>query len=200
MAPTNYRVKWAYCPSIMCSRFVAYYETRIKEGEGDTIWQRRLIDPQSPKRDKIPSDVPSDIAVDYQEAADVLTISPKASAALSRRCLQRILHSNGYKSKDLATEIDQLLNESDRSKIIPNTLRLTIDAIRHYGNFSAHPIADINTFEIIDVQPNEAEVSLQILEECFQHFYVAPAAAARMKTDLDRKLGAAGRKPSKGGA
>ena len=37
-----------------------------------------------------------DIAEDYNQAAIVLPYSPKASAALSRRCLQTILTEAGY--------------------------------------------------------------------------------------------------------
>ena len=51
---------------------------------------------------------------DYEEAALVLSISPKASAALSRRCLQTILREHGYGQKDLARimhpQVAKLLN------------------------------------------------------------------------------------------
>jgi hypothetical protein len=68
-------------------------------------------------------DVPPEIAVDYVEACNVLPISAKASAALSRRCLQNMLHADGYKAKDLAKEIDLLLNETDPKKALPHKLR-----------------------------------------------------------------------------
>ena len=127
----------------------------------------------------------------------VLPISPKASAALSRRCLQAVLRAHGYKDKDLSKEIDLLLNEKDASKAIPQTLRVAVDGIRNFGNFSAHPITDVSTLQIIDVEPEEAEWCLEILEEAFQHFYVRPAAAMAKKAALDAKLKAAGKPPAK---
>jgi hypothetical protein len=137
------------------------------------------------------------IAEDYLEACNVLPISAKASAALSRRCLQNMLHQNGYKAKDLAKEIELLLNQTDPLKALPHRLRVTVDGIRHFGNFSAHPIDDKTTLQVIDVQPHEAEWCLQTIEELFEHFYVGPAAAKAMRASLDAKLSAAGKAPSK---
>jgi hypothetical protein len=153
--------------------------------------------PSGSNRGPVPPQVPANIAADYLEACQVLPISPKASAALSRQCLQNILRAHGYKAKDLAQEIDLLLNEADASKAIPSTLRVTVDGIRNFGNFSAHPITDVTSLQIIDVEPHEAEWCLEILEEMFQHFYVRPAEAAARKAALDAKLKSAGKPPSK---
>jgi hypothetical protein len=108
-----------------------------------------------------------------------------------------MLRDNGYKAKDLSKEIDLLLNEPDPMKAIPLTLRTTIDGIRNFGNFSAHPISDVTTLQVIDVEPHEAEWCLEILEEAFQHFYVRPAEAKARKAALDAKLKSAGKPVSK---
>jgi hypothetical protein len=157
----------------------------------------RQIYPPGSNRGPVPPEVPKNIAADYIEACLVLPLSPKASAALSRRCLQNILHNHGYTGRDLAKQIDLLLNETDASKAITAVLRTTIDGIRNFGNFSAHPITDVSTLQVIDVEPHEAEWCLEILEEMFQHFYVRPAAATARKALLDAKLAAAGKPPSK---
>src|SRR2546426_11557618 len=47
--------------------------------------------PKGIARALLPNEVPEEYAADYREACNVLADSPKASAALSRRCLQRIL-------------------------------------------------------------------------------------------------------------
>jgi hypothetical protein len=88
------------------------------------------IYPVGTNRGPIPPEVPEHIARDYSEACRVLPSSAKASAALSRRCLQTILHEHGYNARDLAKEIELLLNETDPQKMIPETLRMTVDAIR----------------------------------------------------------------------
>jgi hypothetical protein len=90
-----------------------------------------------------------------------------------------------------------MLNESEAAKAVPASLRETVDAVRNFGNFSAHPIDDQTTLQIIDVEPEEAEWCLQILEEMFDHFYVRPAAAAARKAALNAKLAAAGKPTAK---
>jgi hypothetical protein len=165
--------------------------------KGQYIGSWRQIYPIGANRGPVPLEVPPDIAQDYEEACNVLPISPKASAALSRRCLQNILHEHGYRAKNLAKEIDLLLDEPDPTKALPRTLRDTVDGIRNFGNFSTHPIDDRTTLQLIDVDPHEAEWCLEIVEELFEHFYVGPAAAKAKKAALDAKLAAAGKPPSK---
>jgi hypothetical protein len=155
------------------------------------------VHPRNGSRGPIPAEVPTHIAEDYREASEILLISPKASAALARRCLQTVLRENGYSRKDLYQEIDALLKETDASKAIPESLRMTVDGIRHFGNFSAHPITDLTSLQIIPVEPHEAEWCLDILDEVFEHFYVRPAKAKERKALLDAKLLAAGKNPSK---
>jgi hypothetical protein len=127
----------------------------------------------------------------------VLPISAKASAALSRRCLQNMLHAHGYRARDLANEIDLLLGETAPKKALSHRLREAVDSIRNFGNFSAHPIDDKTTLQVIDVEPHEAEWCLEIIENLFDHFYVGPAVTKAKKAALDAKLVAAGKPPSK---
>jgi hypothetical protein len=75
--------------------------------------------PRSTQRKPIPPDLPDAIREDYEEACMVLSDSNKASAALSRRCLQAILQSQRYTQRDLAQQIDALVGEPDRAKAIP---------------------------------------------------------------------------------
>jgi hypothetical protein len=157
----------------------------------------RQVHPVGSNRGPVPPEVPKRIAADYVEACQVLPLSAKASAALSRRCLQAMLHAHGYKDRDLAREVQQLLNETDQKKVLPRPIHGTVDAIRNFGNFSAHPINDKTSLQVIDVQPQEAEWCLEILEALFEHFYVGPAAAAAKKKALDAKLNGAGKPPSK---
>lgn len=153
--------------------------------------------PYGSSRGPVSPDVPSPIAADYNEAAKVLADSPKASAALSRRCLQAILREAGYMQRDLAGQIDAVLNETDARKALPTGVHGTLDAIRNFGNFSAHPITDQTTLQIIDVEDHEAEYCLDILDALFDHYYVRPKEAKRRRAALDAKLIAAGKPPSK---
>ncbi len=123
-----------------------------------------------------PPEVPFHIAEDYQEACLVLTISPKASAALSRRCLQNLLHdAAGVKPDKLVKELEEIINSGK----LPSQITESIQAIRHIGNFAAHPDENKNTGEIMPVEPHEAEWSLDILESLFDFYYVQPVKNAQ---------------------
>ncbi len=124
----------------------------------------------------------------------VLADSAKASAALSRRCLQNVLRTAaGVKPADLYDEIQQVID----SKTLPTTIADSIDAVRVVGNFAAHPIKSKSTGEIVDVEPGEAEWNLEVLESLFDFYYVLPAKAKAKKDALNKKLVDAGKAPLK---
>ena len=153
--------------------------------------------PQGSNRGPVPHDVPKDNADDYNEASLVLPVSAKASTTLARRCLQTILREAGYPQYDLSKQIDAVLAETDTKKALPTGIYTIVDAIRQFGNFAAHRITDKTTLEVIDVEPHEADYCLDILDALFDHYYVRPATAARMKLLLNAKLQAAQKPPVK---
>lgn len=120
----------------------------------------------------------------------VLPDSPKASAALSRRCLQNVLRENlGIKKHDLSQEIDEVLKQ----RILPPSVAADLDAVRAAGNFAAHPIKSAATGEITDVEPGEAEWLLDVLEAMFEVLFVEPKKSAARREALNQKLAAAGK-------
>ena len=154
----------------------------------------RLIRPKAISRAPIPPEVPEVFTADYAEACLVLGDSEKASAALSRRCLQNLLREKiGVKKGDLANEIQQVLD----SKQLPSHLADDLDAIRNIGNFAAHPIKSSHTGEIVDVEPHEAEWSLDVLEGLFDFCFVQPARSKAKRDAMDAKLREAGKPPMK---
>jgi hypothetical protein len=128
------------------------------------------------------------------EACRVLSDSPKASAALSRRCLQALLHDKvNVKRRNLDEEIKAVI-ESGR---FPSHIAESLDAIRKIGNFAAHPIKSQNSGEIIEVEPGEAEWTLDVLESLFDFLFVQPAITREKREALDAKLAEAIRPPLK---
>lgn len=192
-----------HCPS--CGRFIfafrrgAYARRPIpSQGtQGDALDVCNFEFQAWPKgiaRAPISKEVPRDIAQDYTEACLVLADSPKASAALSRRCLQNLLRkSAGVTPANLSGEIQQVLD----SKQLPSPIAESIDAVRNIGNFAAHPIKSTTTGEIVDVEPHEAEWNLDVLESLFDFYYVLPAKAKAKKDALNKKLGDAGKPAAK---
>jgi hypothetical protein len=138
--------------------------------------------------------VPDAIAKDYAEACLVLPDSPKASAALSRRCLQHLLTEIAKaKGKDLFDQIEDVIQNGKLSSQISENL----DAVRVVGNFAAHPIKSKSTGEIVEVEPHEAEWNLEVLESLFDFYCVQPAIAKKKKDAFNQKMIAAGKPPMK---
>jgi hypothetical protein len=152
-----------------------------------------IYPPRRPER-VVAKEVPAKYAGDFTEALAVLPTSAKASAALSRRCLQLLLHEEfKITEPNLAKEIDALI----AAKVLPSYIADNVDAVRQFGNFAAHPIEDKATASIVDVEPEEAEWTLTVLEELFDFLFVEPAKAKARRDALDAKLKAAGKPPMK---
>jgi hypothetical protein len=153
-----------------------------------------LLYPKGSSRPPCPREVPEKIAYDYREACLVLSDSPKASAALSRRCLQNILREYAkVVPQELSKEIQEILDKG----ALPSHLSTPLDAIRNIGNFAAHPIKSKSTGEITPVEPGEAEWCLDVIEGLFDYYFVQPAIMTKKKADLDKKLADAGKPPMK---
>lgn len=167
--------------------------TRVVQNWG-TVAADVLIRPKGSSRPPCPPEVPSGLRVDYIEACTVLSDSPKAAAALGRRCLQNLLRETvQVKPGNLSDEIQQVL---DGGKL-PSGLHESIDAIRNIGTFAAHPMKSTQTGLILDVAPGEAEWTLDVLEELFDFYFVLPAVIRKKKDALNKKLQEAGKPPLK---
>lgn len=145
-----------------------------------------MVRPRGSSRPPCPADVPSEIAEDYGEACIFLPDSTKASAALSRRCLQALLRAKtACQHGNLADEIQHgLTNEH-----WPPSLAESLDAVRNIGNFAAHPMKSKNSGEILPVEPHEAEWTLDVLETLFDHYYVQPERLTKPGTNhMQREL------------
>ena len=151
----------------------------------------KMIYPSGSLRPPCPSEVPANISQDYTEACLVEPFSKKASAALSRRCLQNMLHDRGIVKRDLSQEIDEAM------ETLPSDLAESIDAIRHIGNFAAHPLKSTSTGEITEVEDEEAEWALDVLEDLFDFYYVQPAIIKCKREAMNKKLADLGKPPLK---
>lgn len=153
-----------------------------------------MVWPRFPARPGAPSEVPQIYAKDYREACNVIDISHNAAAALCRRCLQNVLRNElGITRKNLFEEID----EAVKTHKFPPQIEAELDAIRHSGNFAAHPLQSNSTGSIIDVEKHEAEWCLEILADVFDFVFVQPAKRAERKAKLSTKLVDAGKSPMK---
>src|SRR6476620_7955344 len=91
-----------------------------------------ILYPKTVKR-SVGNEIPEQHRKDFIEACAVLPFSSQASAALSRRILQHILHDVYHINRNsLAQEIDEFI----RQPAIPSLLAQAVDAVRTIGNFA----------------------------------------------------------------
>jgi Domain of unknown function (DUF4145) len=123
---------------------------------------------------------------EYDEACRVLPESPKASAALTRRRLQKLL------KKEAKTKADKLVDQLAKlsAGTLPDEFSGLIDAIRRFGNLAAH-----HDDRISDVEDHEAELCLDILEEVIDYYVVEPKLGTERIAKVNAQLTAAGIEP-----
>jgi Domain of unknown function (DUF4145) len=180
----------AVCPAcegrIIYNQFVDRLGFRLPKPlstkEFEKVQDTSLLFPKRKKPRQFSSDVPPRYVKDYEEAFAVLDVSAKASAALSRRLLQRLLWDKGIKKSNLAEEI----KEAIRTRHPPPDTAKVIDNVRFIGNLAAHPLRTA-AGQIVNVKPGEAKWSLNVLELLFDWYFVEPAKAKRMQNALKQK-------------
>jgi uncharacterized protein DUF4145 len=163
------------CPNNACGELsieAAIWRVRQSAGPGGLRWEpstgvleRWTLRPRSEAK-PMPAYIPDAIVTDYREAYMIRDLSAKASATLSRRCLQGMIRDFwGVAGKrTLKDEIEAISDKLD-----PDVLA-SINAVREVGNIGAHMEKDISI--IVDVEPEEATLLLQLIEILVDEWYV----------------------------
>ena len=159
------------CPNNECKQFILNsslhhtYDLDISSSSyGDPLFTWQLKPSSLAKQ--FPDYIPKAVLDDYNEACLIRDLSPKASATLSRRCLQGMIRDFWGETKSRL--IDEIYAIKDR--IDPITWQ-AIDAVRKIGNIGAHMEKDIDL--IIDVDPNEAQMLIGLIEMLMKEWYIA---------------------------
>lgn len=158
------------CPNPACKKFTltaALHQSISTEygvKVGDKLQEWSLVPASASMH--FPEYVPAAIRDDYQEACLIRDLSPKASATLSRRCLQGIIRDFWkVKSGRLVDEIEAIKDEVDTETWD------AIEAVRKLGNIGAHMEKDINV--IVEVDPEEAALLIGLVETVIREWYIA---------------------------
>lgn len=188
----GYQVAWDHCPNCV-ELIVLLQRGKYKAGHLEPITAEEILFPKFMAR-YVEPEVPESYRQDFLEAASIMMISPKASAAVSRRLLQLVLREHfKIQQASLAQEIVSFLKLKD----IPAYLAGAVDAVRNVGNFAAHPLKDTNTGAIVEVEAGEAEWLLDVIEALFDFAFVQPKRLSQRKAALNKKLQAIGKPPMK---
>lgn len=179
-----------------CNKMIIYLlEEKRTPARTELVSKERIYPNLSPR--PCASDlVPQKFSEDYNDACKIVEICPRASAALSRRCLQHLIHEHlNITDRNLSKEIDKVIETCG----LPSHLNEAIDAIRNIGNFAAHPMKSEKTTEIVNVEDGEAEWCLDVLEGLFDFCFVQPVRLEEKRKKLNEKLRDAGRPELKTG-
>jgi len=100
-----------------------------------TIWvDEEMIFPIASDAPLPNSDMPADIMVDFEEARQVSSFSPRGAAALLRLCIQKLCKELGEKGDDLNQDIASLVKKG-----LSPLIQKSLDAVRVIGNEAVHP-------------------------------------------------------------
>jgi Domain of unknown function (DUF4145) len=150
--------------------------TNQRSVEGQIIGSYPLR-PESAAR-LFPEYIPAALRQDYAEACRIVNLSPKASAALARRCLQGVIRDFcGIVRDTLDAEIRALQAALDEDKAPQGVTPESIEAIDHVRKIGAHMEKDINL--IIDIEEDEADELIGLIELLFDEWYIARNSRAQ---------------------
>lgn len=155
------------------------------------------------KVQRFPDYIPKQVCDDYNEAALILDLSPKASATLLRRCLQSIIRDfwgitpafwNAHDEIRSACNVgkDKVKNVNLYQEIKAIELMGGISApviaafkqLKDIGNIGAHPAANVDV--IVDVEPGEAETLLALINLIIRQTYIQRNADQELLQEVER--------------
>lgn len=94
----------------------------------------RMIYPQRGEAPPANSDLPAEIARDYDEASSILDLSPRGAAALIRLAIQKLSKHLGQPGKNINDDIKTLVANG-----LDPRVQKALDAVRVIGNNAVHP-------------------------------------------------------------
>lgn len=100
-----------------------------------TLWfENSLVYPLALAGPLPNSDLPAEIAADFEEARQIASVSPRSAAALLRLAIQKLCIVLGEKGENLNNDIGELVKKG-----LALQVQKSLDAVRVIGNEAVHP-------------------------------------------------------------
>ena len=128
------------------------------------------------------AEVPADLADEFLTAAQVVVYSPEASAAISRRLLQRFLSDQaGVGGGGLADQIKRAL----LSPALPPYIKEALQTYMELAKIGIGNDKNLHPEALATAEPGEAEWLLDVHELLFELYFVQPARLRRRRDALE---------------
>ena len=138
----------------------ACHQPSLVKEAGQIIYPTPLPSPTDPN-------IPEELASDLNEAKKCFSIeSYRASAVMSRRCIQTACILKGAANGNLIAQIEELTSKG----VITHEIEEWATVVRWVGNDAAHPNKDT-------VEKEDAKDALDLAEQFLHVIFVAPAIA-----------------------
>lgn len=147
-----------------CHKWTMWYalpESRGPKSDIGALMQKngKMVYPLASQAPLPSNDMPEECLADYNEAREVLAVSPRSAAALLRLCIQKICIHLGEAGRKLDTDIGNLVQKG-----MSTDVRDAMDIVRVIGNNAVHPgemdIADspeiaVRLFDLVNMVVRE---------------------------------------------
>lgn len=184
--PRRLVVQFVVCPNPECRKLslsVSLHDLKVvgnRSYTGKLIRTWPLLPPS--RALSFPVAIPASILEDYHEACLTIDQSPKAAAALSRRCLSGMLRDFWQvQPGSLSDEFRQVKGGVD-----PLTWE-AIESVRKNGMIGAR--MESQGAEILDTEPGEAKMLIGLIETLMVDWYVGREERRKRLKDLRQITG-----------
>lgn len=137
-------------------------------------WAWRMVYPVSSGKYMAHSEMPTDVRLDFDEAASIVDLSPRGACALLRLALQKLMVDLGEPGKHLDTDIGSLVKKG-----LPAGVQQALDSVRVIGNSAVHP----GELDVTD-DPATAGALFHLLNFIVQDRIAQPSALERLYMKL----------------
>lgn len=143
-----------------------------------SFWvNQKMVYPLTGNVEMANSDLPEDILLDYNEAKDIVNISPRGAAALLRLSLQKLCGHLGEKGENINEDIASLVKRG-----LPVQLQQALDSVRVIGNHAVHP----GQIDLSD-KPETAFALFSFVNIICDYFITQPKKIAQVFESLPEK-------------